>query len=179
MNFSKVHMMHKERDPLNLRSLPLVEPLEDGWPEIKNSLLEENRRQRILRLAGGSLAAAAVITLSVSLFVQQPSPSPQQQSPLQSATQSIPATATLDSLIALSQQLESGIRSYRAEVGGMPTDSLIYQVEIEDLIAQVDDELSVRPDSTQLWSQRVNLLLDLSQLYENQLRRDYHRMASL
>jgi hypothetical protein len=31
----------------------------------------------------------------------------------------------------------------------------------------------------ELWNQRVNLLLDLSRLYENQLRRDYHRMASL
>jgi len=39
--------------------------------------------------------------------------------------------------------------------------------------------LSMRPDSLELWSQRVNLLLDLSQLYQNQLRRDYQRMASL
>jgi hypothetical protein len=61
----------------------------------------------------------------------------------------------------------------------LPTDSLVYQVELEDLIAQVDDELSVRPDSLELWSQRINLLLDLSQLYQNQLRRDYHRLASL
>ena len=48
-----------------------------------------------------------------------------------------------------------------------------------DLVAQVDSELSVAPDSADLWSQRVNLLLDLSQLYENSLRRDYYRMASL
>ena len=31
MNFSKVHIMQKERDPLNLGSLPLVEPPE-LWP---------------------------------------------------------------------------------------------------------------------------------------------------
>jgi hypothetical protein len=61
----------------------------------------------------------------------------------------------------------------------MPTASVIYQVELEDLIAQVDEELSMRPDSMGLWSQRINLMLDLSQLYQNQLRRDYHRMASL
>jgi hypothetical protein len=61
----------------------------------------------------------------------------------------------------------------------MPTDSLVYQVELEDLIAQVDEELSVNPESLELWSHRVNLLLDLSRIYENQLRRDYHRMASL
>jgi len=86
---------------------------------------------------------------------------------------------TLDSLIALSQQMENRVRTFRTEVGGMPTDSLIYQVELEDLVAQVDFELSVQPDSIDLWSQRVNLLLDLSRLYQNQLRRDYHRMASL
>ena len=61
----------------------------------------------------------------------------------------------------------------------MPTDALVYQIELEDLVAQVDDELSMRPDSLELWSQRVNLLLDLATLYQNQLRRDYHAMASL
>jgi len=161
--------MQKERDPLNLSSLPLVTPPADNWPEIRAALLKQSRRQRFARYAGAALAAAATVTLAVGLFFQQPTPEP-------------PATVTpqtLDSLITLSQQLENAIRSYRSEVGGMPTDSLVYQVELEDLIAQVDDELSARPDSQQLWSQRVNLLLDLSQLYENQLRRDYHRMASL
>ena len=169
MKFSKVHIMQKERDPLNLGSLPLVEPPEDNWPQVKQALLTQSRRQRWRRMAGATLAAAATLTLAIGLFVQQPGTEPE----------AAVTPPTLDSLITLSQQLETGIRSYRAEFGGLPTDSLVYQVELEDLIAQVDDELSFRPDSTQLWSQRVNLLLDLSQLYENQLRRDYHRMASL
>jgi hypothetical protein len=169
MNFSKVHIMQKERDPLNLGSLPMVDPPEDNWPQIRQALLRQNRGQRVRRIAGASLAAAAALTLAIGLFIQQPDPKPEASM----------APTTLDSLITLSQQLEKGVRSYRAEFGGLPTDSLVYQVELEDLIAQVDDELSARPDSTQLWSQRVNLLLDLSQLYENQLRRDYHRMASL
>jgi hypothetical protein len=169
MKFSKVHIMQKERDPLNLGSLPLVDPPEDNWPQIRQTLLRQNRGQRVRRITGASLAAAAALTLAVGLFIQQPNPIPEASM----------APTTLDSLITLSQQLEKGVRSYRAEFGGLPTDSLVYQVELEDLIAQVDDELSVRPDSTRLWSQRVNLLLDLSQLYENQLRRDYHRMASL
>jgi hypothetical protein len=170
MNFSKVHIMQKERDPLNLGSLPMVDPPEDNWPQIRQALLRQNRGQRVRRIAGASLAAAAALTLAIGLFIQQP------DHPIPEASM---APTTLDSLITLSQQLEKGVRSYRAEFGGLPTDSLVYQVELEDLIAQVDDELSVRPDSTRLWSQRVNLLLDLSQLYENQLRRDYHRMASL
>ncbi len=71
------------------------------------------------------------------------------------------------------------MRAYRSEIGGLPTDALVYQVELEDLVAQVDEQLSVNPDSTELWGQRVNLMLDLSRLYQNQLRRDYSRMASL
>lgn len=169
MNFSKVHIMQKKRDPLNLGSLPLVEPPEDNWPQIRQTLLRQKRGQRVRQIAGISLAAAAALTLAIGLFIQQPGPEPEASM----------APPTLDSLITLSQQLEQGVRSYRAEFGDLPTDSLVYQVELEDLIAQVDDELSIRPDSTRLWSQRVNLLLDLSQLYENQLRRDYHRMASL
>ena len=61
----------------------------------------------------------------------------------------------------------------------MPTSSVIFQIELEDLVAQVDEELSMHPDSMNLWSQRVNLMLDLTQLYQNELRREYHAMASL
>ena len=86
---------------------------------------------------------------------------------------------TLDSLIAISQQLEGRVRLYRSEVGGMPSNDLVYQVELEDLIAQVDGELMMNPESVGLWNQRVVLLTDLSRLYENRLRRDYRQMASL
>jgi hypothetical protein len=61
----------------------------------------------------------------------------------------------------------------------MPTDALIYQVELEDMVAQIDEELSLNPESLKLWSHRINLLLDLDQLFQNQLRRDYQQMASL
>ena len=44
---------------------------------------------------------------------------------------------------------------------------------------QVDEELSANPESIELWGQRVNLLLDVTQLYENSLRREYRQMASL
>lgn len=161
--------MQNERDPLNLGSLPQMKPPSDDWPLIEVALIKHHRRRRLTRYTGGLMAAAAVLMLAVGLSVQQPviAPGP------------VAAPNTLDSLIALSQQLETRVRSYRSDVGGMPTDSLIYQVELEDMIAQVDDELSMRGGSLELWSQRVNLLLDLSQLYENQLRRDYQRIASL
>ncbi len=171
MTITKVHIMQKEQDPLNLRSLPQVAPPSDSWPQIRAELARGRQKRRLATRLGGALAAAAAVTLALGLYLQQPSPGP---APIET-----PAPQTLDSVIALSQQLESRVRAYRSGVGGMPTDSLVYQVELEDLIAQVDDELSMRPDSVELWSQRVNLLLDLDALYQNQLRRDYHRMASL
>ena len=51
--------MQKERDPLNLGSLPLVTPPADNWPEIKAALLKQSRRRRFARYAGATLAAAA------------------------------------------------------------------------------------------------------------------------
>jgi hypothetical protein len=61
----------------------------------------------------------------------------------------------------------------------MPAESANYIAELEDLIAQVDTGLSMTPDSIDLWGQRVNLLLDLAQVYQQQWRIDYSRIASL
>jgi hypothetical protein len=126
-------------------------------------------------MATAALAVAATVTLAVGLFLQSPPPVPA-PAPLTTAQTE---TNTVESLIALSQQLETRLRTVRDELGGMPTDALIYQVELEDMVAQVDEELSMNPESLELWSYRINLLLDLEQLYQNRLRRDYHRMASL
>ena len=169
----------REQDPLNLRSLPLAEPPADQWPQVRAALEQGNRRRRLTRYAAGTFAAAATVMLAVGLYVQQPGPASPPSPAAESTTIAATSPPTLDSLISVSQQLENRVRSFRSEVGGMPTASLVYQVELEDLIARIDDELSMQPDSLELWNQRVNLLLDLSRLYENQLRRDYRRMASL
>jgi hypothetical protein len=175
MRYSKVHIMEKERDPLNLRGLPLVSPPQDDWPVIQTALLQQSKRRRVARLAASAVAIAATVALAVGLFIHTPVPT-QVGEPGASAQSGV---NTVESLIALSQQLESQLRLARSELGGMPTDALIYQVELEDMVAQVDEELSLNPDSLKLWSRRINLLLDLDQLYQNQLRRDYQRMASL
>jgi len=167
MHYSKVHIMQKETDPLNLGTLPAVAPPNDGWPAIRAGLEKQQRNRRWTRYSLSTLAAAAVVTLAVGLYVHQPEPDTAAPPP------------ALDSLIALSQQLETRVRTYRSEIGALPMESLVYQVELEDLIAQVDEELSANPDSAELWSRRVNLMLDLSGLYQNKLRRDYSRMASL
>ena len=183
-----VHIMQQERDPLNLGSLPLVSPPADDWPVIEAALRKRNSRKRIVAVAGSTLAIAATVILAVGVFVYRPfgipagTPGSEQLQATQvenPASSDGPRTTTLDSLIALSQQLESNLQRIRSQAGVMPTASVIYQVELEDLVAQVDEELSMRPDSLEMWSQRINLMLDLSQLYQNQLRREYHRMASL
>ncbi len=195
MNTAKVFAMSEIRnaqnDPLNLRSLPPVTSGRDGWPAIEAALLQESRKRKAWRFAGGALAAAATVVLAVSIAIRPaaaPAPgaapgeglSAEPRTGAGTEVQSAPLREpTLESLIALSQGLEDRVRQYRARVGDLPSDALVYQVELQDLVAQVDGELSLDPASSELWSQRVNLLLDLARLYENSLRRDYHRMASL
>jgi hypothetical protein len=185
---AKVHIMQQEKDPLNLGSLPLVSSPPDDWPAIEAALQNQNSRRRFVRLAGSTLAIAATAVLAVGVFIYQPLDMPGAPSEgelLQTTQVEEPAanessrTDTLASLIALSQQLESNLRKIRSQAGVMPASAVIYQVELEDLVAQVDDELSMQPDSIDLWSQRINLMMDLSQLFQNELRREYHRMASL
>jgi len=181
----------KAQDPLNLQSLPLLEPPRDGWPVIEAALRSDHKRRNGARYAGLALAAAASVTLAIGLALQKPvSPAPersaetalaqdqQPEQPTSGEARQAPVE-TLQTMIAMSQQLENRLRTIRSGAGDLPAGAIVYQIELEDLVAQVDDELSNRPDSLALWSQRVSLLMDLEQLYENQLRREYRQMASL
>ena len=86
---------------------------------------------------------------------------------------------TIASLVGLSNKMQAQVRQMRQQTASMPAESAMYVAELEDLIAQVDNELSYTPDSIDLWGQRVNLLLDLAQIYQQQWQLDYGRMASL
>lgn len=166
------------RDPLGLRHLDWVEPEQDGWPAIRAEL--EQRKRRGTHLRWLALAASLVIAFGLTLRLNQ-------DAGLQPATLTEPAGAqlaeaddgNLESLIALSQTLEQQLRSMRQGSGPMPADSAVYIAELQDLVAQVDQELSYSPDSVNLWGQRVNLLLDLAQIYQHQWELDYGKMASL
>lgn len=179
-------LRQKQEDPLNLRSLPLVTPDADGWPEIQGALMQQGRQRKTRRLLGGTLAVAASAILTLALLVGKPGPQPGVTPAETLAQPSIeePVSAplkepTTESLIAMSQKLENRLRLYRSQMGDLPADVLVYQVELQDLIVQVDGELSLNPGSVELWGQRVNLMMDVVRLYEDSLRRDYHRMASL
>jgi hypothetical protein len=184
-------VMQKQEDPFNLRGLPMVEPPGDSWPAVEAALRQDKQRQTAWRYAGVALAAAATVTLVLGLVLRQPMPSAAEQTLVQTATptdqpgsaanSAAPddSTETLEAMIALSQTLESRLRTIRNGVGGLPASSVVYQAELEDLVAQVDEQLSAAPDSLPMWSQRVSLLMDLERLYENRLRREYQQMASL
>lgn len=182
--------MQKQQDPLNLRALPLVSPREDLWPTIETELRHGARRANARR-AGVALALAAAVVLAFGVVLRLPSGGPAMV-PVQPVTTdgvTQPAlvdtgpqaagAASLDALIALSQRLERRLRHIRAEVGDLPARAVVYQVELEDLVVQVDEELSRTPDSVPLWTQRVDLLMDLERLYQSGLRREYRQLASL
>jgi hypothetical protein len=189
------HLMQKQQDPLGLQGLPQVTPPRDGWPAIEASLRRDRRRRTVRRYVASALAAAAVVALAVTVVVQQPPSglpagapealSQRDQPPAEAggataaAAEVTASTATLDSLMTLSQRLESRLRRYRSGLGVLPASDLVYQVELEDLVVQVDEELSAQPDSLPLWNQRVTLLRDLERLYQNSLRREYRQLASL
>ncbi len=185
------HRNHDEaRDPLGLSSLADPAPEAGGmaqdWLVVSDALEKRRKRQRAW---WGGLAAAASVVLVIALLAIQPtrSPPPIEQ---QAATTSRPESAVAQpsagdrkpstaDLIAMSQDMERQLRFLSAQVGSMPSEVVVYQVELQDLISQVDDVLSMAPDSQALWGQRLQLQMSLVRLYRGQLRRDYGRVASL
>lgn len=178
---------NNERDPFGLASLAQPQASGDSWPQIEAALKRQKQLKRFRWMA-----SAATVALALGIFWQLPLSESglQKNKPAQALAESTLPTqsaepqqddepANLAALINLSQQLERNLQLIRGEVAVMPEQALIYQVELEDLVAQVDEAINQNPESLELWSQRVNLLLDLNQIYKVQLRRDYSHVASL
>ena len=179
------HCKQNSSDPLGLRDLDTIEPGYDGWAQIEAGLREHHAGKRKWRSAGARLAVAAglVLVISVVLFSTESS-TPAGQPSTGLATSAVNSASTLvedniDTLIGMSQSMEEQVAKLRQETSSMPAESAIYVAELEDLIAQVDTGLSLMPESIDLWGQRVNLLLDLAQVYQQQRQIDYGRIASL
>jgi hypothetical protein len=175
----------KTTDPLGLRELGDIEPDYDGWGEIESALTAHQARRRTWRRVAGALAVAASLVLVVTITLQRPGGMKQPQTSAPSAATlaaneaSVPVQDDIGALITLSQTMEEQLKNMRQQTGSMPAESAIYVAEIEDLIAQVDGELNLTPGSVDLWGQRVNLMLDLAQIYQQQWEIDYGRLASL
>jgi len=172
-------------DPLGLRGLEPIEPGYDGWAQIESALRDHSAGERNWKRTGAWLAIAAslLLVLGISLFnTRSGAPTGQPGQGLATTgdeTASLPLKDNVNELIGLSQSMEEQVAELREDSGPMPAESAIYIAELEDLIAQVDTGLSKTPDSIDLWGQRVNLLLDLAQVYQQQWRIDYSRIASL
>ena len=172
-------------DPLGLSDLEAIEPGYDGWSRIESALQAEQVSKRNWQRTGGWLAVAASLVLVISLVMNNTGISTPGKPPVQefatSATgsASVPVEDNINALIGLSQNMEEQVKKLRQETNSMPAESAIYVAELEDLIAQVDSELSDSPDSINLWGQRVNLLLDLAQIYQHHWETEYGQMASL
>ena len=175
-------------DPLGLSKLPEVDPGYDGWDRIATELKASQDSRHQWRRVGGWLAVAASLVLVVSISLRTTTDTPVSvPDSTQLATQSAESTSVpmndnvnnVAALIEMSQSMEEQVKQLREGTGMMPAESAVYVAELEDLIAQVDSELSLTPDSIDLWGQRVNLMLDLAQIYQQQWEIDYGRMASL
>lgn len=172
-------------DPLGLSRLDDVEPGYDGWAEIESALQNHEDSKRNWRRAGRWLAVAASLVLVIGLSLRNviiiPTSDPSLPGTATSETSiaSVTVNDNINALIGLSQNMEKQVTRLRQETHSMPAESAIYVAELEDLIAQVDSELSLAPDSIDLWGQRVNLMLDLAEIYQQQWQIDYGHMASL
>ena len=171
-------------DPLGLGKLDIIKPDYDGWQQIEAALKEHQKRRQWQKIGGwAAMAASLMLVLGISLRNTDSQPSvllPDNRIATQSAeSASLHVNDNVNALIGLSQNMEKQVKKLRQKTGSMPAESAIYVAELEDLIAQVDHELSQQPDSVDLWGQRVNLMLDLAWLYQQQWQIDYGHMASL
>ncbi len=172
-------------DPLGLSDLEAIEPAYDGWEQIESALTSHQKKRRNWQRTGSWLAVAAslLLVISVTLQINKNQAVIESSSPALATLAEEPASLTIqdnvNALISLSQKVEGQVKKLRQETSSMPAESAIYVAELEDLIARVDNELSLRPDSIDLWGQRVNLMLDLTRIYQQQWQIDYGRMASL
>ncbi len=196
-------MMKPEiRDPFGLSGLPDLQPPSDAWNGIA-SQLQQAQRRRQRWLTGLAVAASMTLVLGVVLIIPKIGPpsglqtgaelasqEKSQQPAVPQADKAIepdpiaettpdPASENLRSLQKLSQRLEQNLSYLRTGQGAVPAEMVVYQVELEDLVAQLDAAISRQPDATELWRQRVNLLMDLNQIYGAGLRRDEPYVASL
>ena len=195
MNITTSGSVTPDKDPLGLADLPAPQPeagsAERDWAAVSAALDADDRNRRQWWL--GALAAAATVVFVLAIATiprhqpenvmpgEQVAAGTGEPAPLQQAPESSPAVSqpTTTDLIAMSQQMERQLLQIRGQVGSMPSEFVVYQVELQDLIGQVDDALSMSPGSQALWGQRLSLQMDLMKLYRNQLRRDYSHLASM
>jgi hypothetical protein len=136
-----------------LRALPSLSPARNRWPTLRERLAAERRRRRLRWLAAAGLSMAAGMALVVVTRHGQ--------------RRDDAAQIAIDSVRARSSQLEGLIRSYNPDRRVTDGATALVAGQLEDRIAQVDQQLEMaqlsrsgRSDEAvlHLWRQRVGLL---------------------
>ncbi len=136
-----------------LKALPSLRPARDQWPILQRKLAAERRRRRLRWVAIAGVAAAASIAAVVTVRIRD-----RHQGAAQLA---------IDSVMTRSRQLEQLIQAYNPD--RRVTDGVTAGVagQLEDRIAQVDQQLQMaqleenrksEAEMLRLWRQRVGLL---------------------
>jgi hypothetical protein len=135
------------------KALPSLRPARDQWPILQQRLQAERRRRRLRWVAIAGFAAAASVASVVVVRIRDRNLGA--------------AQLALDSVMTRSSQLEQLIQSYNPD--GRVTDGVTAGVagQLEDRIAQVDQQLQLaqlrenrksEAEMLRLWRQRVGLL---------------------
>ncbi len=193
-NTTKLH------DPCELRSLPRLELPEDLWPAIQDRLANHKSEKKSRRPVWLALAASILLTaFLVNQFYLQNSPDLNQAIDLNQLSNKqnqieptdtpanstgIPANSILyenqtERLLAMSQKLENRIQGYKYQDASVSAREAIVIAELEDMIAIVDEQLSLQSEDPELWYRRVALLADLTTVYDQRRIRNYSQYVAL
>jgi hypothetical protein len=140
-----------------LRALPAFAPPRDRWPVIERAAGAERRRRRV-SWSAGTLAAAAVVVLSLVVFRHSGNAG---------------QDAALRQAMAESAAMEQVFRSLHPDQRALTGRTAGVVADLEDRLAQVDavlnDTTTLRADPArvaELWKQRAGLLSALVDVHE-------------
>ncbi len=153
--------MTRDRDPLNLRSLPPLDAPDALWGDIETTL--DARSGRARSSTGGTkrgwiplAMAATVAAMALCIALLRGAYGPVPASPDES----------LDPLVrlqAVSAALETQLDDYRyGAVSASTADSV---ARLEQELAWLDVQINQTPDDPVLWAERVALLGEINQRY--------------
>lgn len=135
------------KDPLNLRRLPPLEPPPGLWSAIENQMPTPKRSQ--WRIWAPALAAALALSVIVNVVMRTPEPDPD-LGPAASSSSPIQVAMTR------SADLESELRA--RQQGSISASALEHVLLLETELAWVDVRLAEQPQDLALWRQRSELL---------------------
>ncbi len=151
-----------DMNPLNLNSLPPLDPPPALWASIRSELDQRQtaRRHRRGIFFASAVAAVAVLAVVINL-VHQPDLSPGPES-----TSIVAMSADESALIQarqVSALLEASLR--RQNLGAVNTASVESLVWLENELGWLDTRLASNPNDLDLWQQRNQLLDEMNRLY--------------